>query len=125
MRTHIRAAIANLLPRGTALIGWRALVLTALLGFAACGTMVPPVTCSEIGGEDCAAILDAARESLSADVRGRIVAAIVRPTTVEVCVSAPGCDPIADVDFEVAGATRVVTVTVSRLPDGRFVAETY
>lgn len=101
-----------------------ALLTTILLGFAACSPTLR-IGCSEIGKADCTTVVAAARESLSADVRDRVVRATVRPTTVDVCVSEPGCDPIADVDFEVAGLARVVTVTVSRLPDGRLVAETY
>lgn len=105
-------------PSGSLLLG----LWVAMIGC----TPQPPITCVELAGPaDCVAVAKAAVDSLSADERTRVLRTAVRHSTVATCLSAPGCQPIADVDFDVAGATRRLTVTVSRLPDGRLVAETY
>lgn len=100
-------------------------LLTAAVVLVACGSR-PPVECAgSVSSSECVAAADTALGALSQDLRGRVLRATVRPSTVESCLAAPGCQPLVDVDFQITGTAKATTVTVSRLPDGRLVAETY
>lgn len=98
--------------------------LVAFLVIVGCEAQTPLV-CVGIDASSCRKAIEVAVSSLSADVRDGVERATVRPTTVVSCTSAPACRPFADVELDVRGAASPVVVTVSTLPDGRLIAETY
>jgi len=101
------------------------MVLAAALALAGCTDLSPSVTCEGLDPTTCEAVHRVALKSLQPGAQRDLERAAIRPSAVLVCSSAPDCRPFADVELRFRSTGLAVTVTVSRLLDGRLVAETY